>query len=286
MVKSIQSILETYENNPNRLMDILIDVQFEHGCINPESVAFIAKNTGLARVDVEQTISFYHFLSQKPRGKYAIYLNNSVVANMMGRDAIAKAFEQEVGCKFGSVSHDGLIGLYNTACIGMNDQEPAAIINGTVFTRLTTFRVREIVRDIRAGKTLEELQVASFGDGQNYSDLLKTTVYNNIRKKGPVIFSEYKLGSAPKAASAMTPEEVISVVKASKIRGRGGAGFPTALKWEFCRKTPADVRYIFCNADEGEPGTFKDRVILTEMPRLVFEGMAVAAYAAGARYGI
>ncbi|PKP00785.1 MAG: hypothetical protein CVU11_16990, partial [Bacteroidetes bacterium HGW-Bacteroidetes-6] len=83
----------------------------------------------------------------------------------------------------------------------------------------------------------------------------------------------------------MTPREVISEIKASNLRGRGGAGFPTGLKWDFCTKTPGP-RYILCNADEGEPGTFKERVILTEVPKLLFEGMAIAAYAIDAKEGI
>ena len=84
----------------------------------------------------------------------------------------------------------------------------------------------------------------------------------------------------------MKPEEVIAEVKQSSVRGRGGAGFPTGLKWEFCRNAPGKQKYIFCNADEGEPGTFKDRVILTELPRLLFEGMVIAGYAVGATEGI
>ncbi|MFC2126545.1 NADH-quinone oxidoreductase subunit F, partial [Bacteroidota bacterium] len=72
----------------------------------------------------------------------------------------------------------------------------------------------------------------------------------------------------------------------SNIRGRGGAGFPTGLKWGFCRNAPGEKKFIFCNADEGEPGTFKDRVILTERPKLLLEGMAIAGYAVGAEEGI
>ena len=71
-----------------------------------------------------------------------------------------------------------------------------------------------------------------------------------------------------------------------RVRGRGGAGFPTGLKWEFCRKSKGTYRYVFCNADEGEPGTFKDRVILTEYPNQLFEGMVIAGYAVGSTQGI
>jgi len=93
-------------------------------------------------------------------------------------------------------------------------------------------------------------------------------------------------GSALKKIIKMSPEEVIDEVKLSNIRGRGGAGFPTGLKWEFCRKAPGDRKYIFCNADEGEPGTFKDRVLMTERPKRLLEGMAIAGYAVGAEEGI
>jgi [NiFe] hydrogenase diaphorase moiety large subunit len=75
-------------------------------------------------------------------------------------------------------------------------------------------------------------------------------------------------------------------VEGSNLRGRGGAGFPTGLKWRFGRLTPCEHRVIICNADEGEPGTFKDRVLLTEYPELVFEGMVIAAYATGADIGV
>jgi [NiFe] hydrogenase diaphorase moiety large subunit len=84
----------------------------------------------------------------------------------------------------------------------------------------------------------------------------------------------------------MTPERVIDEIKRSNLRGRGGAGFPTGLKWEFCSKSPSGEKFVFCNADEGEPGTFKDRVILTELPKLLFEGMAIAGYAIGSANGI
>ncbi|MBI4304451.1 MAG: NADH-quinone oxidoreductase subunit F [Chloroflexi bacterium] len=85
-------------------------------------------------------------------------------------------------------------------------------------------------------------------------------------------------------ALGMTPEQVIEEVKASGLRGRGGAGFPAGMKWELSRKTPAEERYVICNADEGEVGTFKDRYILQNDPFSLFEGIAIAAYAVGARH--
>lgn len=88
-----------------------------------------------------------------------------------------------------------------------------------------------------------------------------------------------------KALTEMSPEDVILEVKNSGLRGRGGAGFPTGLKWEFTRKSEGDEKYILCNADEGEPGTFKDRLILEGDPYRIIEGMALGGYAIGAKLG-
>jgi [NiFe] hydrogenase diaphorase moiety large subunit len=113
-------------------------------------------------------------------------------------------------------------------------------------------------------------------------------VNNNIRRKGEVIlaFADFEPNVALEKALAMSPIEVINEVKNARLRGRGGAGFPAGMKWEFTRGAEGTKKYVLCNADEGEPGTFKDRVLLTELPDSVFEGMTVAGYAIGAQEGI
>lgn len=285
MELKIKAIIAKFNHDRTRLMDILHEVKDEFGCISAEAVRHIAVFLKMSEVDVEQTLSFYHFYSMSPVGKYAVYLNNSAVACMMGRAEIVKTFEKEVGIPFNSVTADGLIGLWDTADIGMNDQEPAAIVNDIVFTRLTPSKVRELVGAFRSGKEVTEL-VTKYGDGENSHPKIKAMVHNNLIKKGPVLFSEYDLGMAIRKAVNMTPEQVIDEVKRSNLRGRGGAGFPAGLKWEFCRKSRGLVTYLLCNADEGEPGTFKERVILTELPKQLFEGMIVAGYALGAKEGV
>lgn len=285
MKATLQTIIEKHQKDAARLMDILLDTQAEFGSVNDEAVTLIAGQLGISKVDVEQTRSFYHFFTKENAGKYAVYMNDSVVANMMGKAEIVKAFEQEANCKLGSVSADGLVGLYNTACIGMSDQEPAALINGTVFTKLTPAKVKEIVAGFKAGKCTKEI-FAEYGDGQNSNELIKSMVNNNLMKKGAVTFADYTTGTSLRKLVEMTADQVIGEVKTAGIRGRGGAGFPTGMKWDFCKREAEATKYVMCNADEGEPGTFKDRVILTEAPGLVFEGMAVAAYAIGAKEGI
>ncbi|GAB4316970.1 MAG: hypothetical protein Kow00127_08600 [Bacteroidales bacterium] len=285
MSSQVQQVVEKYGRDAGRLMDIYHDLIREKGYAGEEDIREIASLLGISTVDAEQTFSFYHFFNHQPRGKYTIYLNDSLVAHMMGRAEIAEAFEKATGTKFGTVSPDGLFGLFNTSCIGMNDQEPAAIINGIVFPKITTFRVRELVKSFRAGKSVEEM-VNSLGGGANQSTLVHAMVTNNLNRRGAVIFSDYLPGTSLEKMKLMKPQEIIDEVKESNLRGRGGAGFPTGLKWQFCSQAPGKERYLICNSDEGEPGTFKDRVILTEVPHLLFEGMIIAGYAIDAKEGI
>jgi [NiFe] hydrogenase diaphorase moiety large subunit len=287
MNSQLEKIIKKYNSDKNRLMDILIDVQAEFGYISKEATKDVAKELDVAVVDVEQTLTFYHFFTQENVGENTIYLNDSVVACMSGREEVKQAFEQAAGCKFGQMTGDGKIGLYNTACIGMNDQEPAAIINNEVFTKLTPEAAKQIVEGLKSGKDVKELYHRELGDGKNAAAEIKSMVSNNIKRTGKVLLNEFTPGIALKEnLGKFTPAQVIDEVKKSNIRGRGGAGFPTGLKWDFCAKSEGEKRYVLCNADEGEPGTFKDRVLLTERPEMLFDGMAIGAYAIGAKEGI
>jgi [NiFe] hydrogenase diaphorase moiety large subunit len=105
-------------------------------------------------------------------------------------------------------------------------------------------------------------------------------------RTGSLTFSDIAAGSGLEAALGSTPSEVLALISRSGLRGRGGAGFPTSLKWSMAADVEAPKKYVVCNADEGEPGTFKDRVILTEFADLVFEGMTIGARVIGARHGI
>mgnify|MGYP000939957781 CR=1 FL=1 len=110
----------------------------------------------------------------------------------------------------------------------------------------------------------------------------------NVEKtrKGPVIFSEYTQGDAINKILSLSREDILFELRESKLKGRGGAGFPTATKWMLTAAAKSDKKYVICNADEGEPGTFKDRVLLQEYPELLFDGMVVAGYVVGSDEGI
>jgi [NiFe] hydrogenase diaphorase moiety large subunit len=283
----IKAIAAREGNKRTRLINVVRKVQSAYGLVTDPMIDLIAESLDLARIEVEGVVSFYHFLNTKTNARYQIYLNNSAVSEMMGYERVARAFEESAGVKFGQVTEDGLIALAETSCIGMSDQEPAALVEGKPFTSLTPAKARTIVAGLKAGKTPQQLvDEFGYGDGSNASPLVRSMVRNNLRKKGPVLFAEMDKGAALREAVSLEPREVIEQVKAAKLRGRGGAGFPAGMKWDFCSRAQGSRRYVFCNADEGEPGTFTDRVLLTENPDLVFEGMTVAGYAIGSPKGI
>ena len=289
MSENLKSVVEeicmSCGNDKARMMDIVRKVQAHYGCVSEEAIDVIASSVSIPRVEVESTVSFYAFLSKDQKGKIVIRVCNDIIDRMNGYDKVAKAFSEELGIEFGETTEDGNFSLEYTPCIGMCDQAPAALVNDVVVTYLSTDKARDIIRKVRS--TLDPKSVVSrLGDGNNAHDLVQAMVHNNVRHKGEVVFASYKPNSALEKALAMSPVEVINEVKNARLRGRGGAGFPAGMKWEFTRGAEGTEKYIVCNADEGEPGTFKDRVILTELPEKVFEGMTVAGYAIGAQNGI
>jgi len=267
------------------MMDIVVAVQHRLGCVSTEAMEVIAREVNSHRVEVESVVTFYTFLSVKPQGKVIIRLCNDIVDWMKGYEAVADAMAKELGVTMEETTTDGAITLTHTPCIGMSDQAPAALINNVVVPNLTPERARQVVRDLRRHLDPPQL-VTMVGDGNNAHPLVHSMVRNNIRRRGPVHFDGFVSGNALRKTVAQTPEIVVATIRASRLRGRGGAGFATGQKWEFAHNAPGQQRYVLCNADEGEPGTFKDRVLLTECPGQVFEGMTVAGYALGSDTGI
>src|SRR5512137_2641781 len=158
-----KDIVLKHPKDSSALLDVIRDVQAREGRVSEDAVARIAAHLRLSEAEVRGAVTFYHFFSLSPRGASTVYLNDSITSRMKGRTAVARAFEEEAGCRFGEVSADGKVGLFATSCIGMNDQEPSAIIDGVVFTSLTPDRARAVIRGLRAGTPARD-QVASFGD--------------------------------------------------------------------------------------------------------------------------
>src|SRR5512140_423155 len=285
MAKVTDEICQRFGNDRTRMMDIALEVQARFGCVSHDAMEQIARAVNTHRVEVESLVTFYSFLSVKPQGQVVIRLCSDIVDWMKGYEDVADAMSKELGVTMGETTPDGAITLTHTPCIGMSDQAPAALVNAVVVTHLTPERGRQLIRDLRRHLDPQKL-VTMVGDGNNAHPLVRSMVRNNIRMRGPVHFAELEPGSALRKTLALEPEAVIGEIKKSRLRGRGGAGFPAGLKWEMARNAPGRKRYILCNADEGEPGTFKDRVLLTERADMVLEGMTIAGYAVGSDAGI
>ncbi len=279
----VAAICARFGNDPHRMLDILLAVQQALHWISPDAMQEIAAAVGLTRIAVEGVASFYSFLSLAPKGRVTLRLCDDIVDRFSGLDAIVAVFEAELGIKLGETSADGAFSLELTPCIGLCDQAPAAMINDLVATRLTPARAGEIARALRQGA---EPAVALGVAGLAPYDRARAMVDNNIRVAGEVLLGPVPQDAGLQNALGLAPAAIIDAVEASGLRGCGGAGFVTGRKWRFAANTPAARRYVICNADEGEPGTFKDRVLLTERADLVFEGMTIAARAVGAQDSI
>lgn len=258
-----------------QLLDRLWEFQRRAGYIRDADIHACAQWLGISSIEVEGVASFYHFFHRQPAGIFQIYLDNSIIAEHAGFETIKAAFERATGAKTGGVDPTGRFGLFATPCIGLSDQQPAALIGFQPFTRLTPEKVERIVRELEQGAS-----PAAICD----------PVESNIRYLPPdgrtIFFREYETGSALRQAATLGPEGVIAELKTAELSGRGGAFFPAWVKWNACREQPAQPKYVICNADEGEPGTFKDRVLMQEKPESVLEGMLIAGYTIGAAEGI
>ncbi len=187
-----------------------------------------------------------------------------------------------------------------TGCFGLCAKGPIMVIypEGTFYHSVTAADVEEIIEThILGGKPVERLLHKEEGSNEHIKRLEDTEfmkkqhrlALHNCGVINPESIDEYiardGYQALAKVLTQMTPQEVIDVVLASGLRGRGGAGFPTGRKWAFAKASAGDIKYVCCNADEGDPGAFMDRSVLEGDPHVVVEAMAIAAYAIGSKQG-
>ncbi|NLL43458.1 MAG: NADH-quinone oxidoreductase subunit NuoF [Firmicutes bacterium] len=192
------------------------------------------------------------------------------------------------------------IKIVETGCHGFCEQGPIVIVypEGVFYCQVQTDDITDIVEDhLLKGRVVDrllyteqgtEIRIPAYSDIDFYKKQHRI-VLGNCGRINPESIKEYiavnGYEACGKALTEMTPEEVIAEIKGSGLRGRGGAGFPTGLKWELTRQSPGEKKYVICNADEGDPGAFMDRSLLEGDPHRIIEGMIIAAYAIGADEG-
>ena len=269
----VARVINRRHGDPTQLLQILREIQQELEWISPDTARSVASALSVPVRSVDGVVQFYSFLYDNPPGRYRILFSDNITDRMLGNRALFEHMLKRLKLKRGEVSADGAVSVDFTSCTGMCDQGPALLVNNRPVTRLTARRVDEICDLVRDAVPVSEWPADFF------------RVEDHIRRAGGLLGSRYEPGSALKAAIAFGRQGMLDEMKRSNLRGRGGAGFVTSVKWESCRNAPGAERFVICNADEGEPGTFKDRVLLSSFAERVFEGMAIAGFVIGAGKG-
>ena len=269
----LSSILAKHQRDATRLVQILRDLMAVNGVITPQDITTIAEELSVPRGRVEGVAGFYAFFETEPKGRFRVLFSDNVTDEMAGSVELRQRLLDAFHIELGEVSRDGLVSVGTTSCTGLCDQGPALLVNGVPIARLTPARIGAISALIRANAPLAEWPENLF------------PIHSHVERKDLLLATPLDRGEGIAAAVARGAAETLDEVKRSNLRGRGGAGFSTGAKWEACRAAPGPERYVVCNADEGEPGTFKDRVLLADWTDLVIEGMTVAAFAVGAQKG-
>ncbi len=270
----VQQVVARHGGDPSHLLQILIEVQEVFGYLPAPSLTAVARELAVPRSRVEGVAGFYSFLYPAPIGRYRILFSDNITDQMLGSRALLEALCRKLWVEPGKPSEDGLVSIDTTSCTGLCDQGPAVLVNGRAITRLDYRRVNEIAELVRKAVPLDRWPAAFF------------QIEDNVRRRDALLGPTFQPGSALAAALKLGPAGWLEQMRLSGLRGRGGAGFTTHVKWKSCRDAAGPDKVVVCNADEGEPGTFKDRVLLASHAERVFEGMALAAYATGARTGL
>ena len=246
-----------------------------HGWL-PEAVAAeVGRVLGVPLADVYGVIDFYEMLSRQPIGRTVVRVCSAPVCALAGADQLADALCGFLKVEPGHVTADGEFTVEHAPCLGLCDQAPALLVGEAAIGHATAEQTAEIcARKVESSISFVagDIRILTSNCGQGYCTSL----------------TDYSSGggyAGLKKALSMPAQDVLAEVKAAGLVGRGGAAFPTGIKWEGAAKAAGQPKYIVCNADESEPGTFKDRILMEEDPHRTIEGMIIAAHAVGARHG-
>ncbi|MHB8943018.1 MAG: NAD(P)H-dependent oxidoreductase subunit E [Bellilinea sp.] len=272
----LQAVLGGYApQGRTALLPALHAAQEIYGYLPEPVAAEIGRGLNIPLAEVFGVIDFYSLFYREPVGKTVIHVCNDPACAMAGSEPILKRLTQHV--EFLKVNNhtEESVTIERAPCLGLCEHAPAMLVNGRPIGQANARTWEEMVEsDPRRPDTKVDgsirLLTANCGVGYTLS------LWQYVARGG---YTAYR------KALAGTPAEVIDAVKMSGLVGRGGAAFPTGVKWEGTAKAPGTPKYVVCNADEAEPGTFKDRVLMEDDPHSILEGLMIAAYAVGASKG-
>ncbi|MCA9322476.1 MAG: NAD(P)H-dependent oxidoreductase subunit E, partial [Planctomycetes bacterium] len=252
-------IFSTWRDQEAALLPVLHAFHDRDGFLSDEAIRGIGRALKIPLAELFGTVTFYHHFSRIPEGAQAPRVCTGPVCRLRGADALLDAMRKD--------------GATPMACSGRCD-EPIPVLRGheTWLGSLST----EL---IRRSSPLPAVNPAG----------VEECVFRHIREPGRATLTGYRKSHGYLAldqARALSPAALRERITESKLAGRGGAGFPTGLKWKAVAEAPAARKFVVCNADEGEPGCFKDRALMDHDPHALLEGMAIAGHATGAQLGI
>lgn len=264
----LQPILNPYIHlGRSGLLPALHAAQKHYGWLPQEVAAEVAGALKVPLADVHGVIEFYSLFYNRRIGRRVIRVCKDVACALKGADDILENLCAHHGIQPNQTTPDSATTIEHAPCLGLCEHAPSALLDEQAETNIN-------------------LETGSYDLG-----LPPSRIYGTLRKltrrcgAGTTSLQEYGDYSALRKARSMPAADVISEIKSAGLVGRGGAAFPTAIKWEGAANAPGDEKYVICNADESEPGTFKDRVLLLDDPHSTIEGMCIAAHAVGAHKG-
>ncbi len=269
-----------YERRRSALLPALLAAQRDTGFLSPGMMRAVAETLDLPLAEVASVASFYNLLHLRPVGRHVVEVCTSISCTLNGCGAVLRRLQELLGVSPGATTADGRFTLRTAECLAVCDEGPVVLVDGDRWARVTPESLEELLDRLRRGEP-------AGGGGPARSEAPPGSILLRwVANGGTHDLDEYRRAggyeAARRAAAELTPAQVVEMVVASGLRGKGGAGFPAGQKWKFI-PPDAPVKYLVANADEGEPGTFKDRTLLEGCPHLLIEGILIAATAIGAR---
>lgn len=277
-VSAGEAILTRYSGRKrDALLPVLWEFQTTFGFIDAEMVHAISHTLHVPEADIYGVIGFYSLFHAEPTGETLIRVCTDPSCGLAGADAILHELCDELGVQHGEMTADGRYTVEHTTCLGLCEHAPAAMMSYRGIGEVCVGKVAS------ASELVETFAVTNYGAVVEGEPLVLLDGMPSDRAQTLEEYGHY--AALEHALKELSPEAVIEAVEKSGLIGRGGAAFPTGSKWKFTRQAPGQPHYVVCNADESEPGTFKDRVLMEGRPHLLLEGMALCGYAIGAEKG-
>ena len=276
-------LVSRYPIRRSALIPMLLYAQDEHGHLSPEIVAEIAQRLELSVLDVESTISYYSMLRKKPAGRHHLQICTNISCLLRGGEQLFQYAQKKLGIGPGETTPDGLFSLEEVECIGACSWAPALQVNYDYYHEVTPDRLDRLIEELKSNRPAPDRPGMPGSEHEVRVLSKRFDLPNSASIDTYLAHDGYR--AVEKALKEMTSEGIIEEMKNSNLRGRGGAGFPAGMKWSFVPKQSAKPKYIVCNADESEPGTCKDRLLMQNDPHQIIEGMLIAGVAVGAHQG-